>query len=315
MSRNRSIDAMRAISSALVVLIHCSFPGKFGIYLCAIGRFAVPLFLMISGYYVLRDTTEATVSAAKKQLRSTVRLTLIGTMIYTVSNTLRDLISGKHALAWLKNFLTPGGLRRFFLFNRAVFLSSVMYYLFMLLYVYVIYILVVRSNTLSFAFECIPILFISGISIHVIFMSKWYHTGNWLFTGLPFFLLGNLLAAYKPSLPHAAWFILPSMLLCCLETKLRSGIFYGFSTILLSTCILLTCLDHPKGYMPEFLVRFGRTHSVILFLIHCAVIDHAKLLLPKSLPFYGTLLPIVSLTVSIMLSLVISKLLKMLPHH
>lgn len=45
-----------------VVLIHCMLPTGLGVIACALARFAVPLFFMVSGYYLRReDMTNAQV--------------------------------------------------------------------------------------------------------------------------------------------------------------------------------------------------------------------------------------------------------------
>ena len=308
MSRNRLIDALRAIACAFVLFVHCPFPGAFGVCVSALARFAVPFFLMVSGYYCWRDTDAAMFAAAKKQLHSTGRLTLIGTAFYAVSNTLRDTITGTQPFSWLGGLLSATGIRRFFIFNRAVFLSSVMYYLFMLLYVYALYMLLLRAKAMRLAYAAIPVLLTAGVVLNMVVLAPWYYTGNWLLTGLPFFVLGHLIAARKIRIAHPEWFILPGAVLCCLEALRNSEVYCGLGAIMLSVSLLLTCIKYPQAKMPDFLVRFGRRSSVVLFVIHCGVRDYVKLLLPASTPLYGILLPVTILALSAALSAVIPRL-------
>ena len=302
MPRNRSIDAVRAIACAFVLFVHCPFPGTFGVIVSALARFAVPFYLMVSGYYACRETDGAMLAAAKKQLRSTAKLTLTGTIFYAVCNTLRDTLSGGHPLAWFFSLLNATALRRLLIFNRAIFLSSVMYYLFMLLYVYILYILIIRVRAMRFAYAAILPLLSTGVVLNEFMVAPWYHTGNWLLTGLPFFLLGHYIAAKKPRIAHPEWFILPGALLLCLETRLNTEIYVSLGSLILSVSILLTCLAHPKARVPESLVRFGRSGSVVLFIIHCAVRDFVKLALPSGFPLYAWALPLMVLALSIALS-------------
>ena len=306
MNRNRAIDAVRAIACAFVLFVHCPFPGTFGVIVSALARFAVPFYLMVSGYYAWRETDAAMLAAAKKQLCSTAKLTLAGTVFYAVCNTLRDALSGSHPLAWLSGLLSGAGVRRFLIFNRAVFLSSVMYYLFMLLYVYILYMLLLRAGAMRFAYAAILPLLLTGVALNEFIAAPWYYTGNWLLTGLPFFLLGHLIAAKKPHIAHPEWFILPGALLLCLETKLNAEIYVSFGSILLSVSFFFACLAHPKARIPEALARFGRSGSVVLFIIHCAVRDYVKLALPKRLPLYAWTMPLLVLALSIALSMAFS---------
>lgn len=207
MIRNRSIDAVRAIACAFVLFVHCPFPGAFGIIVSALARFAVPFYLMVSGYYACRETDTA----------------------------------------------------------------------------------------------MLPLLF-TGVALNEFMAAPWYYTGNWLLTGLPFFLLGHYIAAKKPRIAHPEWFILPGALLLCLETRLNTEIYVSLGSLLLSVSIFLTCLARPEAHVPKALARFGRSGSVILFIIHCAVRDFAKLLIPQSLPLYAWALPLMVLALSIALS-------------
>lgn len=307
MHRNRSIDAVRAIACTFVLFVHCPFPGTFGIYVSALARFAVPFFLMVSGYFAYRDTDAAMLAAAKKQLRSTGKLTIAGTLLYAASNTLRDTLSGGQPLHWLSGILSRTGIRRFLIFNRAVFLSSVMYYLFMLLYVYGLYMLFVRAGAMRIAYAAIAPQLITGIVMNEFTGAPWYYTGNWLLTGLPFFMLGHLIAARKLHIPHPERFILPGALLLCLETRLDAEIYCSFGALILSVSILMTCLTHPQARMPEELVRFGHRSSVIMFLIHCAVRDYMKMLLPQSIPLYAWGMPLVVLILSVATSLALTR--------
>lgn len=307
MTRNRSIDAVRAVACAFVLFVHCPFPGTFGVYVSALARFAVPFFLMVSGYYAHRDTDAAMLAAAHKQLRNTVKLTLAGTLFYAVSNTLRDALSGGHPLAWLSGLLSETGIRRFLVFNRAVFLSSIMYYLFMLLYVYALYMLLIRAKAMRFAYAAISILLLTGIVLNEFMLAPWYYTGNWLLTGLPFFLLGHYFAVRRLHISHPEWFILPGALLLCCETQLNAEIYVSFGALLLSVSIFLSCLAHPQGSMPLALVRFGRSGSAVLFIIHCAVRDYMKMLLPQSIPLYAWGMPLVVLILSVATSLALTR--------
>lgn len=307
MTRNRSIDALRAVACVFVLFVHCPFPGAFGVCVSALARFAVPFFLMVSGYYGWRDTDSAMLSAAKKQLRSTGKLTLIGTAFYAIANTLRDVLSGARPFSWLEGLLNATGIRRFFIFNRAIFLSSVMYYLFMLLYVYALYMLLLRAKALRLAYAAVPVLLIAGVILNMVVLAPWYYTGNWLLTGLPFFFLGHFIASRKLHIAHPEWLILPGAALCCLEALRNSEVYCGLGAIMLSISLLLTCLTYPEGKVPEALVRFGQRSSVILFIIHCGVRDYVKLLLPASMPLYSILLPVTVLALSAALSLFISR--------
>ena len=53
--KNRSLNILKFICATLVVFIHCKFPGEFGKIIENYGRIAVPIFFMISGYFVYNN--------------------------------------------------------------------------------------------------------------------------------------------------------------------------------------------------------------------------------------------------------------------
>ena len=53
--RWNSLDCLKGIACIAVVLIHYNFPGDFGLAVKSFCRFAVPVFLIISGFFFLSD--------------------------------------------------------------------------------------------------------------------------------------------------------------------------------------------------------------------------------------------------------------------
>ena len=50
-SRNQSMEVCKLIASVFVILIHVPLPGKMGSLMACVGRFAVPVFFAISGFF------------------------------------------------------------------------------------------------------------------------------------------------------------------------------------------------------------------------------------------------------------------------
>ena len=60
--RNEGIDILICVAAFFVVCLHEWFLGEFGLYVHSVARFAVPVFLMITGYFyegVVRRGREA----------------------------------------------------------------------------------------------------------------------------------------------------------------------------------------------------------------------------------------------------------------
>lgn len=63
-------------AALLVVLIHSSFPGRFGIYIKSTARIAVPIFLMISGYYAFKCDRDDGLQRIKSSIHKTAKLAI-----------------------------------------------------------------------------------------------------------------------------------------------------------------------------------------------------------------------------------------------
>lgn len=50
--RNNSIDNLKAICTFLIICIHVPFPGEIGAYFITLTRIAVPIFFMITGFFI-----------------------------------------------------------------------------------------------------------------------------------------------------------------------------------------------------------------------------------------------------------------------
>ena len=306
MKRNHAIDAVRAVACAFVLFVHATFPNPFGLYVAAAARFAVPFFLMVSGYYAFCSEEAGALRVARRRLVSTAKLTFIGTLFYAVSNTGRQLLQGQPAFSWLDSLLNPQGLFNFFVYNRAIFLSSVMYYLFMLLYVYGIFILLIKTRTLKAAYACIPVLLIACVALDEFFGQPWYYAGNFLLTGLPFFLLGHFFAHRPPRFAHPGRLILPGLLLTLVETALFGEAYCYVGTLMTAIGLFLFCLNAPDVKLPQALVRFGRSCSVTVFIIHCAVRDYLNMLIPEQPVLLAYARPLAVLAASCALALALA---------
>lgn len=304
MKRNSFIDAVRAIACISVLFIHCRFPAPFTYYLDAIGRFAVPFFLMVSGYFTYRADQKAAVAAAKKHLIGTLKLTLWATLLYAVSNTVRQLRAGQGALTWLDSLLSKEGVFNFIVYNRAIFLSSVMYYLFALIYVYGIFCLLLKFRAVQHAEKLIPALLIACVVLTEFVGTPWYYSGNFLLTGLPFFLLGHYFAKEGKAYRRAKYFILPGIILTLVETVFfHNDVYCYIGTLVLSISLFLACLNQPNVCVPKVIVDFGRECSVFVFIIHCAVRDQIYPLIPETPGIYLWIRPLLVFCVSCLLSI------------
>lgn len=301
---------MRGIACILIAFVHCRFPGAFGTYLVSIARFCVPFFLLISGYFSYHQNREDTVNHAKKKLRDTIILTTKVSILCIICNSLVSVLSGTGLLGWITPYINLHALKEFLLFNRAVFLCSVMYYLFALIYTYIAFIVLVKCNILKLGYFFIPILLIGNLYFSEFTGSNWYYAGNFLFTGIPFFLIGNLLG--KTNLPQKfskMWYMFVAFGFCLtlLETHIFGEAYCYMGSILLSIAIFCICANHPNIRLPNFLVAFGTNYSLLIFVLHCHVRDFLYLFIPTESWLIGWVFPVIVFGASILIAFIFTR--------
>ncbi len=72
--RNSGIDILKVICSFLVICIHKRFLGVAGEYIRALSRVAVPVFFIISGYYLQMKSEDYMGRGGKKRLFKILKL-------------------------------------------------------------------------------------------------------------------------------------------------------------------------------------------------------------------------------------------------
>lgn len=291
---------MRLISAVVVVLIHAPFRDSL-VEECVrqIARYAVPFFLLVSGYF-------ASAESARKQQWEIAKLAGISMILYFVSNSVCSAVKGEDAFRWFFGELGIRQLAKFLLFNNLEFFASMMYYFFMLLYVYSIYRFVCAAKIQKYAVWTIAPLLLIGCSVS--FSHKmWFYAGNWLLTGIPLFFLGQVMRQRSRVTGHVAMgFVVCGLLICVAETIYapgRDGHFLSIGAILLSVGVFQLCLQYP-ALVSEKTAKLCRTISMNIFVLHCAVIQWLQMIMSKQQWYYPLAVLLVTGILSVMLMMI-----------
>ncbi len=314
--RNKNLEAVRAIACLLIVFVHFHLKGEIGTAVIAVARFGVPFFLITTGYYSYKGSEEANIGYAKKRLVSFLKLTLIGTAVCVSANSLVSFLKGDHPLQWFINTMRMETLVRFLIFNRAGWLSSVMYYLFMMLYVYVIYIAVNRLHILKYMYLLVPVLLFANIYVSKMY-GHWFYAGNFLLTGVPFFLLGNYFKykGQKGSDRLIAASILIGAAGSLLENHIHSDCYCFAGTVFLAIGAFWFGISEEKSYVPEKLAAFGTRYSMLLFLLHCSVGKILVYIAERNEVSLGNFCPFLVILVTILIAAVLLKINEKIGFH
>jgi len=273
--RNQALDLLRLIASFMVIVIHAPLPGCIGVLAESISRIAVPLFFMISGYYVFPKSD----LQLKEKMRKTELMLLCSVSLYFVWEISWGLFRGT-AVWKLQQYFTIFALPEIFLLNTGIWLGH-LWFLLALLYCYVLYSLVLRKVSCSTKLAVGIGLLIIHFTLREILRDNGitdttYYTRNFLFTGLPFFLLGEVVFQERNRI--ARWGL--RMQYCIFVMGLVVGVaerlLWGISDLYLGTVIATASLfilgQDERLYINSRLSEIGRRYAGDIYILHVIVI-------------------------------------------
>lgn len=191
-ARNRSFDVLKGIGCIGVVFMHCEFPGILGTIVQCLVRWIVPLFFAISGYFFRKET----VDECLRKSRHILQITIYATIFYAVFAVIQHLLIGD-LYVYAQHEFTTFNIASLVIFNSPVFVNGHLWFLFALIYVYLACAVLIKMDLLKYRKVICAILMCMHFVIAYGFflIGKGLPSGayrNFLFEGIPFFLMGNL---------------------------------------------------------------------------------------------------------------------------
>lgn len=306
--RNQTIEFFRAIACIFVVLIHARFPEPFGRWIIGAGRFAVPFFCLISGYFCNRNDTEASLSHIRIHLKRMVVLTLSAAALAIVSNFIAGLISGDGCFAWIAGELRIKVLLRFLLFNRAAFLNSAIWYLFAMIYAYGILYFLVKTGMVRYALPFAFVLLTGNLVLCEFSGQAWYYGGNFLLEVLPFVVIGYHFDKFlKVRIPFACEVFLAFA--GCALAVWEVSVFYSYAplfigSIVCAVMVFRICLERPSD-RAGVISTFGSKLTMPVYILHCCVIRIMLAIRPELSGTYHY--PLLVLLVTVLLAMLYAR--------
>ncbi len=294
MKENKTLYAFQGLSCILVVFIHCRFPGVWGVFFESLGRIAVPLFFMVSGYslyYYLG--TPGYKQKLRKRIGRIFRITVTALVIYFVLDLLKNVITHDSNAAFLAGLVQPLNIAKFVLLGVMPPSSGgVLWFMMALLYVYCLkYLLPEPSKDSLYRSALTAFLFMLLLNGLKIFFSVYPHSvcgldlssswlyGNWLAIGLPSVVIGTGAARYieehkdsfagkaVPMLWAIALLMLLNFALAYIVDK-APGIYLSYSLFTLAADLLVFALPADTVTRDNSLVLLGKYHCLNVYLWH-----------------------------------------------
>lgn len=267
-TRKYGLDFLKGFAACFVVFMHARFPDLFGYYMAMIGRTAVPIFFMTSGYFSYQ--------ASKEKIRRSIKRTASYILVAYVLAILALLISrhfdSDRVILFFNQFIFTKDhlLRLFFLTDTR--LSGVAWFLLSLLICYVLkYYLGLRLRYIAYL----------GLAIRVLGAIQFPFLGwtipvntPWV-TGIPFFVIGELCHENEDYLTNRL-----SSMACLLIgiiglLILVVPIFHGYLWWFIGTLLLSPSLFVLFSRMDMKFNRFcllGSTYAFFIYIVHPLVL-------------------------------------------
>lgn len=277
-SRQASLDVLKCFAAFLVVDIHAGFPGKPGSYITAIARIAVPLFFMITGYFYPIMVSKGRI---KNYVRKLIQLTLITSLFFLSIIIVRGLLKGTF-LEQMDILFNIKSLLKWGLLNNCP-LGGHLWYFYAILYVLVLMGLADCLNLRSWLYRFIPLLLI--INYLLSFGSHITLYRNFLFTGLPYVLLGSFLQEKSSIINHRfpsdkqvvygliiCGFLLGVEMIVYKFTGLQQPRDHYLFTFPLVVGLFVLALRNPSFGAGSKLACIGKRYSPYIYMFHPFII-------------------------------------------
>lgn len=272
--RTESIDVLKFVLAFLVVMIHTPFSGHIGTGITAFARIAVPLFFMITGYYL--PTMKA--NKFKRHIKKILLLTIMSTLFYLVLSYIRSFYGTEITTDnWLVENFNLKKIGTWILFNDIP-VSGHLWYFYALLYAFLIFYILKKLKHINILFKIAPLLFLCN---YLLSFGPMIYYRNFLFTGLPYVVLGCLLRKHEEHLLNLfskSRILIMGLILFTFGLGVELFIYkylglithrdHFLFTLPLAACIFLLALQHPHYKAGSYMALIGRKYSAYIYIMH-----------------------------------------------
>lgn len=284
--RNNSLDILKFVCAILVIFIHTPQIDNIEYIIDPLQRCAVPIFFIISGYFTCERTGLNKI--LKKRAISILKIFCWAYFLCIISNTIH------YSPAWVV-YITIQNIGSFFFYNNTI-LGEHLWYIHSYLYILILIWGANKYNFHKLILYATPILIIAGL-----FLGKYheiitgnnipiYYSRNFLFTGLPFFIIGILI---KKSEKIINLYISYSTIIIGIILFLITGAIEEFalglydnigdlyiSNVFMSIAIfILFCKTNCEN--ENALSKMGREDCLYIYIFHWFFITEISLLMEK----------------------------------
>jgi peptidoglycan/LPS O-acetylase OafA/YrhL len=308
-----SLNTLKGLACIGVVFMHCSFPGILGKIISYCFKFNVPIFFMISGFFLYSLDNNQIINRIKKQISKIAKMMLFCFVFYGLFDFIVKCYIDNSILKekWIIDTFNISELPRKLLFGT--FFNGTLWYLYALIWSYILLLLFFNYSKYSKLLFSVPIIFIIHIVTRIYVK---YHNFDWYFAnywrscflyGIPFILLGFIIANNKNSLVKINNKILCivavlGLLLQFVEYYLfKQSLDFYFGSIFYSISLFILAIKYPLLKYNDTINYIGEKLSMYIYIIHFSIIIFLSHIYSIS-GFSPYLRPILAVLISILIA-------------
>lgn len=315
--RNSNLDLAKAVACIGVIIMHCSFPGTSGKFVAYMFKFAVPLFFMVSGYFLFKPTMErgGKIKNLKRKAKHIFFILLSAEFLSAIYFIAKGLIVDGH---YSFSVLTiPDVVEKCLagtFFNGTLWFLYALFWSYLLILVYIC--VTPPKEILNYVVVGMIILIFHIVMRVAIRNTDFYEVSmfrNAIVYGMPFILIGYGIKVSE----HTKWYkrisvtnpivcfiiFIVGYIMSIVEyaiTKTSLDIYIG--TIFSAWAIFTFCVSSKKKIQNKILVFIGEKLSLYIYIVHLLVIETLGGLSDKAI--YKWSMPLIAITISILVSFV-----------
>lgn len=267
---------MKGFACICVIFIHVRFPGLIGTVVWKLSQFAVPIFLMISGYFAF----EKNVNVIRKRLYKILKIFAWSYAVYFCYKGALHIAGGTF-VEWIMSIFTKNTVVKYLVFCNIDF-AIALWYLLAIAETYFVWFFVVKFRKEGVALKVIPILFLARVVLSMycdLHNLPWTYKTNFLTGAMPFFLFGYFLKKnenFFRSVPSFFWFF--SFLLGAVTSVVPEivGMRLNFScigNIIYSVAIFVMSVKIPNKSYGPLLEYVGKNLSLDVYIFHMIIYE------------------------------------------
>ena len=278
------LNALKIIAAFFVVTIHVHFPGSLGTGVIAVARFAVPFFFMVSGFFSYYENKTSLKEKYFRKIKHVFVLFAGGSALYFLFGIAIALYSGT-ATNYLGKLFSVKSIVEFLIFNNTS-ISEFLWFLPALIYVYFVFFVFEKTGITKKMYFLIPVLFFAGVLLresieflpeYPAVMSNGYFCRNFLFVGLPFFMLGHWIKVNEETLIKK--FSDPVLLILMILGSAEAvavALFHANKSVYIGTFIAVFALfvfavKNEEKYKFKNIADMGAKYSLYVYILHIMI--------------------------------------------